>query len=86
MPKVKIFLTYTDNYSYQKYVFFELSYQKYVKHCVLCIILLNLLLLLLLFFWVYWIALLQAILGGTIQVPTLTGDVVLKVCLKFVYD
>lgn len=23
---------------------------------------------------------LQAILGGTIQVPTLTGDVVLKVC------
>ena len=78
MPKVKIFLTYTDNY----------SYQKYVKHCVLCIILLKLLLLFIYFyfFWVYWIALLQAILGGTIQVPTLTGDVVLKVCLKFVYD
>ena len=74
MPKVKIFLTYTDNY----------TYQKYVKQCVLCIILLKLLLLF--FFWVYWIALLQAILGGTIQVPTLTGDVVLKVCLKFVYD
>jgi len=27
------------------------------------------------------IALLQAILGGTIQVPTLTGDVVLKVVI-----
>ena len=38
------------------------------------------------YFLVYWIALLQAILGGAIQVPTLTGDVVLKVCLKFVYD
>lgn len=24
----------------------------------------------------------QAILGGTIQVPTLSGDVVVKVCLK----
>lgn len=25
----------------------------------------------------------QAILGGTIQVPTLTGDVVVKVCTTF---
>lgn len=27
------------------------------------------------------IDLVQAILGGTIQVPTLTGDVVVKVCI-----
>ena len=29
---------------------------------------------------------LQALLGGTIQVPSITGDVVLKVCLLFTYD
>lgn len=32
-------------------------------------------------FFIFGFYLLQAILGGTIHVPTLTGDVVLKVCV-----